>query len=133
MWVTVPTSGHRRCGGRENLGRPPGSDSVSGPGDDASDMYVSPAVRSIRRDPIEGATVTLLLEASVEADVDALAEAVADLGTVEDELEFDTLAVTVPHERVDEVCDLDGVATVETANTLGIDADGAGEDVRPGE
>lgn len=75
-------------------------------------MYVSPAVRSIRDDPVEKAT---------------------DLGTVESELPFETLAVIVPHERVADVCDLDGVATVETANTLGIDLDGAGEDVRPGE
>jgi hypothetical protein len=96
-------------------------------------MYVSPAVRSIRDDPIEGERVTLLLETSADGDVDALAEEVADLGIVEAELAFETLAVTVSQERVAEVCNLDGIATVETANTLGIDPDGAGEDVRPDE
>ena len=95
-------------------------------------MYVSPAVRTIRDDLIEGETVTLLLETTAEGAVADLAEATADLGIVEEELAFETLAVTVPHERVDDVCDLSGIATVETANTLDIDADGAGEDVRPG-
>lgn len=96
-------------------------------------MYVSPAVRTIRDDPVEGETVTLLLETTVEGDVDDLAAAVSELGTVEAELAFETLAVSVPHERVADVCDLPGIATVETANTLGIDPDGAGEDVRPPE
>jgi uncharacterized glyoxalase superfamily protein PhnB len=96
-------------------------------------MYVSPAVRPIRDDPVEGEQVTLLLETNADGDVDAVAEEAADLGTVESELPFETLAVTVPHERVADVCDLDGVAVVETANTLDIDSDGAGEDVRPGE
>jgi len=91
-------------------------------------MYVSPAVRSIRADPVAGESVTLLVEAA--GDVDALAAAVEEVGTVEAELQFDTLRVTVPHERVDEVCELDGVAAVETDNTLVTDADGAGEDVR---
>lgn len=91
-------------------------------------MYVSPAVRSIRADPVAGESVTLLVEAG--GDVDALAAALGEVGAVEAELQFDTLRVTVPHERVGAVCELDGVAAVETANTLVSDPDGAGEDVR---
>jgi len=93
-------------------------------------MYVSPAVRSIRDDPVAGESVTLLVEADGDRDTDVLAGAIADLGTVEAELEFDTLRVTVPQERVGAVCKLDGITTVQTADTLTMGADGAGEDVR---
>lgn len=93
-------------------------------------MYVTPAVRSIRDDPVEGESVTLLVEAGDDTDTDALAETLADVGTVEAELEFETFRVCVPHERVDEVCELAGIATVQTENALATGADGAGEDVR---
>lgn len=96
-------------------------------------MDVSPAIRSLRENPIEGETVTLLLETATEGDIERLSEAITDFGTVDRELRFDTLAVTVPHERVGDVCRLPGIETVETANTLAIDPDGAGEDVRPPE
>jgi hypothetical protein len=96
-------------------------------------MYVSPAVRSIRADPIAGETVGLLVEATDEDALADLREDLADLGSLEREREFQTLEVTVAHERVADVCELSGVATVETVSMLGIDADGAGEDVRPGE
>ncbi|MEF8852141.1 MAG: hypothetical protein V5A44_05890 [Haloarculaceae archaeon] len=91
-------------------------------------MYVSPAVRSIREHPVAGESVTLVVEA--EDDVDGVAESLAEVGTVEDELEFETLRVSVPHERVDEVCDLGGIAAVQTDDALSMDAGGAGEDVR---
>lgn len=95
-------------------------------------MYVSPAVRTIRDDPIEGETVRLLVEAADGAALDDLAAALRKTGaTVEAELEFRTLDVSVAHGDVPAVCDCEGIATVETANTLGIDPDGAGEDVRP--
>lgn len=94
-------------------------------------MYVSPAVRTIRDDPVEGESVTLLLEASDEGDADEIAAAVESVGgTVDREREFETLEATVPHECVADVCAIDGIAVVETGNTLGIDPDGAGEDVR---
>ncbi|MFC7196485.1 hypothetical protein ACFQL4_20595 [Halosimplex aquaticum] len=58
--------------------------------------------------------------------------AVSEAGaTVEEELQFRTLKVTVDQERVGAVCEVEGVETVETGNTLGLDPDGAGEDVRP--
>ncbi|QPV61524.1 hypothetical protein I7X12_12180 [Halosimplex litoreum] len=98
-------------------------------------MYVSPAVRTIRDDPVEGESVTLLLEVADDAAVDDVAAAAEAAGaTVEEELQFRTLETTVGHERVGAVCAVEGIAHVETGNTLGIDpdgAEGAGEDVRP--
>jgi hypothetical protein len=93
-------------------------------------MYVSPAVRSIRENPVAGESVTLLVEAAEGEDADALASAVANLGSVEAQLEFETVRVRVPHERVAGVCELEGVATVQTDDALAMGADGAGEDVR---
>ncbi|QLH79695.1 hypothetical protein HZS55_21420 [Halosimplex rubrum] len=98
-------------------------------------MYVSPAVRTIRDDPVEGESVTLLLELDGDAAVDDVAAAVEAAGaTVKEELQFRTLKTTVAHERVGAVCEVDGIDHVETGNALGIDpdgAEGAGEDVRP--
>jgi hypothetical protein len=97
-------------------------------------MYVSHAVRSIRDDPIPGEAVTLLLEADEEGSLEAIREAVEAVGgTVDGELRFGTLEVTVAHEDVAAACEVDGIASVETANTLVLDPDGAGEDVRPEE
>ena len=94
-------------------------------------MYVSPAVRTIRDDPIEGEPVSLLLEVADDVPVDEVATAVEELGgAVDAELAFRTLQVTVAHEHVGAVCETDGIEVVETANTLGADTDGAGEDVR---
>ncbi|ELZ27493.1 hypothetical protein C475_06225 [Halosimplex carlsbadense 2-9-1] len=99
-------------------------------------MYLSPAVRTIRDDPVEGESVTLLLEVADDAAIDEVAAALEAAGaTVEEELQFRTLQATVAHERVGAVCEADGIAHVETGNTLGLDpdeAEGAGEDVRPG-
>ena len=95
-------------------------------------MYVSPAVRSIAEDPIDGEAVTLLVE--VDDDYEPGADAVADRiealdGSVEDRRRFGTLVVSIAQTSVDEVCDLDGLAVVETDNAVTIGSDGAGEDV----
>jgi hypothetical protein len=92
-------------------------------------MYVSHAVRRIREDPIEGETVTLRVTVTDEDRTGRLADALSDAGTVEEQLRFGGLRVTVPQDRLDEVCAVDGIAAVETANTFTLDADGAGEDV----
>jgi len=93
-------------------------------------MYVSPAVRSIKDDPIDGETVTLLVEAEDDADTDALAAALAEAGgEVRDRRRFGTLVVTVDHGAVADVCALAGIDVVETGNATTIDPDGAGEDV----
>jgi len=95
-------------------------------------MYLSHPVRRIREDPIEGEDVTLRVTAVDDERADALTERLTAVGTVEERLRFGTLRVTVPQERLDEVCALEGIDAVETANTFTVDADGAGEDVEYG-
>jgi len=92
-------------------------------------MYLSHPVRRMRDDPQTGEKVTLLVRAVADAKVEDLAERLADLGTVEDKLRFATVRVTVPQVAVADVCELSGVDSVETANTLELDAAGAEEDV----
>ncbi|WP_276273436.1 hypothetical protein [Haloarcula litorea] len=94
-------------------------------------MYVSRAVESIRADPIEGEPVALALTTADDADPDAVAAAVEGAGgTVERRLQFDDLAVSVPQERVDDVCGVDGLAAVETTDAIAITtAEATDEDV----
>jgi hypothetical protein len=96
----------------------------------SSGMYVSPAVRSIRDRPIEGESITLLVRAA--DDIEAVVDQLKGIGgTVERRLEFDTVAVTVAQTDIAVVCELDGVESIETEQTLTMDPDGAGEDVTP--
>lgn len=95
--------------------------------------YLSHPVRRIRDEPLEGEEITLLVTAAEEADRADLADRLADHGTVEDRLRFGTVKVTVPQVAVAEVCELPGITSIETANTLAMDPDGAGEDVSYGE
>ena len=84
-------------------------------------MYVSHAVRSLREDPIEGESLSLALTTSDDADPDAVAAAVEELGgTVERRLQFDDLAVSVPQPQLDAICALDGLDAVETTDTISI-------------
>ncbi len=92
-------------------------------------MYLSHPVRRLRDEPREGESVTLVVRAEHEDGIDDLADRLADLGTVEDRLRFATVKATVPQTAVADVCDLDGIETIETANTLTLDPTGAGEDV----
>ena len=94
-------------------------------------MYVSRAVESIRADPIPGESVALALTTADDADPETVARAVEDCGaTVDRHLQFDDLAVSVPHERVDDVCALDGLSAVETTDAIGITtAEATDEDV----
>ena len=93
-------------------------------------MYVSRAVRSIRDDPIDGESVGLVLEPDDETDPDAVAAAArAADATVKRRLQFGELEVRVPHQQVDDVCAIDGLAAVETTNAIGIHPDKAEEDI----
>jgi len=94
-------------------------------------MYVSRAVSSIREDPIEGESVALALTTADDADPDAVAAAAEAAGaTVERHLQFDDLAVSTPHERVGDVCAIDGLDAVETTDAIAITtADATDEDV----
>lgn len=92
--------------------------------------YVSRPVRPVRDDPTDGETVRLLLRVADDAAVDDVADAVESLGgTVESELAFETLVVTVGEPQVAALCELDGLEAVETDGPLGVDAGDAGEDV----
>jgi hypothetical protein len=93
-------------------------------------MHVSPAVRSLREHPVEGETVTLLIEVADGADTDGVAAALEDAGgTVTDRRRFGTLVVETAHESLGDLCGVEGLAVVETDNAAAVDADGAGEDV----
>jgi len=96
-------------------------------------MQVSRAVESIRDDPVPGESVRLLVEVAEEASVAAVRERLAAVEgvTVAGDRPLNTLEVEVPHERVDAICAVEGLAVVETAGAAGIDAGDAGEDVEP--
>jgi len=87
----------------------------------------------MREEPREGEPVTLRVTAESEKATEKLAGAIADVGTVDERLRFGTLRVTVDQSRLDALCALDGIEAIETANTLGVDAGDAGEDVGSGE
>lgn len=77
--------------------------------------YLSHAVRSLRRDPVPGETVRLVVTLGEDATAEAVREAVESLGGgVVRELEFDRLLVAVEQTEVGAVCELDGLAAVET-------------------
>jgi hypothetical protein len=93
-------------------------------------MYVSRAVESIRDDPVEGETVHLVLETADDADCDAVAGAAEAAGaTVERELQFEDLEVSIAQEQVDDVCSIAGLSAVQTADAIGTHPDEAEEDV----
>jgi len=94
-------------------------------------MYVSRAVRSIRDDPIEGESVALALTTTADADTEAVASAAATAGaTVERHLQFGDLAVSVPQDRVADVCAIEGLDAVETTDAIAITtAEATDEDV----
>ncbi|WP_226022492.1 hypothetical protein [Halomicrobium salinisoli] len=95
-------------------------------------MYVSRAVRTIQEDPVSGETVALVLETDDDADPDAVAAAAEEAGaTVERRLQFGDLEVSVDQEEVGAVCEIDGLAAVQTADAIGIHPDEAEEDVDP--
>ena len=95
-------------------------------------MYVSPAVRSMLDHPVDEA-VTLVLGLADEPATGDVAEQVRECGGhVERHLEFQSLAVSIEQDDVAGLCEIDGIDSIETANTLSMTLDGAGEDVRPG-
>jgi len=82
-------------------------------------MYVSRAVRSIRDDPVEDATVTLALTTADDADSDAVAAAAEAAGaTVERRLQFGDLAVSVAQDGIADICAIDGLDAVETTDAI---------------
>jgi hypothetical protein len=94
-------------------------------------MYVSRAVKSLRADPIEGESVALALTTVDGADRERIVTAVTDAGgTVERRLQFDDLAVSIPHDRIDDLCAIDGLDAIETTAAIAITTtDATDEDV----
>jgi hypothetical protein len=91
-------------------------------------MYLSHPVRRMREAPVEGEEAALIVEAG-DRSVDDLATAVEDAGaTVEAHLQFDSLRVTLPQERIDALCSVEGIASITTDDAVGIGGD-AGENV----
>jgi len=83
--------------------------------------YVSHPVRRIRADPVADETVRLVVTANTDAADDAVASAAESLGgSIVATLQFDALLLEVSQTAVDDVCTLEGVARVETANTLSL-------------
>jgi len=91
-------------------------------------MYLSHPVRRMREDP-DDERVVLRVTAEDEETADELAERIENIGSVEERLRFAGLRVVVEQKRLDDICALEGIKSVETANTFTIDADGVGEDV----
>ena len=83
-------------------------------------MYLSHPVRRIREDPVVGESVSLVVELTDDEE-DALTSAVDDLdGSVERDLGFSAYLVTLPETAVDDLCGLDGIARIETADTISL-------------
>ncbi|MFC4451749.1 hypothetical protein [Halorussus aquaticus] len=82
--------------------------------------YLSHTVRSLRRDPIPGETVRLVLSVAEDASAEAVAASVESLGgELVRELQFGRLLVEVEQSDIDAVCSFDAVTRVETDAVLG--------------
>ncbi|WP_224268236.1 hypothetical protein [Haloprofundus salinisoli] len=87
-------------------------------------MYLSHPVRRMRDDPIDGEEVTLVVELGDGADRDALESTVrTGGGAVERDLQFRAVLVRVPESAVASLCELDGLARIETGETLSLGVD----------
>ena len=93
-------------------------------------MHVSRAVATIRDDPVAGETIDLVFETAPDADPEVVAIHLEAAGaTIERHLQFEDLLASVRHEDVADVCRVDGVDAVQTADAIAIHPDEAEEDV----
>jgi len=92
-------------------------------------VYLSHPVRRLRADPTPEDAVTLVVTAESADHVGSLAAAIEGAGgTVDERLEFGAMRVEIATSRIDDLCGLDGIESIETAAVLGVEGD-AGEDV----
>ncbi|WP_336325645.1 hypothetical protein [Halovenus sp. HT40] len=92
-------------------------------------MYLSHPVRRMREDPIEDEEVELIVTAEDEQERRDLETEIEGVdGSVEEPLQFGALRVEIEQERIDDLCGLDGIESVETEHAVGMGGD-AGEDV----
>lgn len=85
-------------------------------------MYRSHPVRRMCEDPMPDETASLVVEPEDGgARRSAIESTLEDVGgSLEEELRFGSFLVTLPEERVGTLCSMDGLARVETADTLGL-------------
>lgn len=86
-------------------------------------MYLSHPIRRIRDDPDEDETITLRVTAVDDDAADELVSRIDQMGVVEERLRFAGLRVTLPQECLDDICTLDGIEAIETANTFALNLD----------
>lgn len=103
-------------------------------------MYLSHPVRRMREEPIDGEEVTIIVRVGADGPdggvgevtdeaIEQVAEEIEQAGAiVEDRLRFGTLRVRLTQERIDDLCSISDVASIETDNTIGLDGD-TGEDL----
>ncbi|UVE50350.1 hypothetical protein KU306_00100 [Haloferax larsenii] len=83
-------------------------------------MYLSHPVRRMRDDPFDDELAELRIEPTDDEARTKLDERVSDLGgTVERELQFGGVVVSIPEPDVASLCELDGIERIETVDTLG--------------
>jgi diphthamide synthase (EF-2-diphthine--ammonia ligase) len=81
----------------------------------------------MRENPIDGEPVMLIVTAA--DDSEAVERAIEKTNaSVTDRLQFGALRVETEQQRIDEICALDGIESVETEHAVGLGGD-AGEDV----
>lgn len=99
---------------------------------DSGEPYVSPAVRQFRNNPAQGEQIRLRITLHGDGELDQYPELVDTIqtagGSIEDELPYSTILVTVPEPGVEALCGCTGVQAIETAAVISMDGD-AGEDV----
>ncbi|WP_201289211.1 hypothetical protein [Halovenus carboxidivorans] len=83
----------------------------------------------MREDPIDGEAVVLIVTAEDETQREDLETAIESVGgTVTDRLQFGALRVEIAQHRIDDLCELGGIESIETEHAVGVGGD-AGEDV----
>lgn len=99
---------------------------------DSGDTYVSPAVRQFLATPVEGEQIRLRITLSTDEDLDQFPDLIDTIqaagGSIEEELPYSTIIVSIPEPGVEVLCGCKGVQAIETAAVISMDGD-AGEDV----
>ena len=89
-------------------------------------MYLSHPVRRMVEDPIEDESVTLVVRPESDDD-EAIERLESELRAIDEtvtkRLEFGSLGVETTETAVAEICNLDGIESIETDNTIGIGSD----------
>ncbi|WP_430638976.1 hypothetical protein [Haloferax volcanii] len=82
-------------------------------------MYLSHPVRRMRDDPLDDEVAALRVEPADDARA-ALESRVESLGgSLERELQFGGIVVSLAESAVSDLCELDGIERIETVDTLG--------------